>query len=156
MLVSFEGRRLFITTTGGTADQSTGVIALKACAGDIIRFAAKSGSNNFDHAVLIADVRQLGDDEILEGFSPATTSQAEISSASSTEQSPEAVEQTYWFWQCAVIRAGTLGFSLILALYDRDEDGRPRFAGLYRWDLQLTIQCSPASTATAQKQERTP
>jgi len=153
-----ESRQLFITTTAGTADQSTGAIALKACAGDIIRFIAKSGSNNFEHAVVIADVRLIGDDEmILEGFSPATKSQAEISLASNTEQAPEAAEQTFWFWQCAVVRTGTLGFSLILALYDRDEDGRPRFAGLYRWDLQLTIHCRPASPkTTAQKQERTP
>ncbi len=155
--VGFDRGQMVVTTTVGTADQATGEVAFNACAGDTVRFFAKSGSNNFEDAVLIEVIRRSGDGEILEGFAPVALPQTLVTPASEAgEQPAKPVEQEFWFWQCAVAGEGTQGFSLILALYDRDEDGQPRFAGLYRWDLQLTVQCSPLPPeANTQKQEKT-
>lgn len=156
--VSFDAGQMIVTTTVGTADQGTGDITFNACAGDTVRFYAKSGSNNFELTVLIQDIRQTENDEILEGFELVNLPQTGIAPASDAgEQTAEPVEQQFWFWQCAIAGEGTQTVSLILVLYDRDEDGQPRFAGLYRWDLQLTVQSSPLPPdANTQNQERTP
>ena len=155
--VSFDRGQMIVTTTVETADQGTGDITFNACAGDTVRFYAKSGSNNFELTALIQDIRQTEDDEILEGFELVNLPQTGIAPASEAgEQTAEPVEQEFWFWQCAIAGEGTQTVSLILALYDRDEEGQPRFAGLYRWDLQLTVQSSPLPPdANTQKQERT-
>jgi len=154
--VSFDRGQMIVTTTVETADQGTGDITFNACAGDTVRFYAKSGSNNFELTALIQDIRQTEDDEILEGFELVNLPQTGIAPASEAgEQTAEPVEQEFWFWQCAIAGEGTQTVSLILALYDRDEEGQPRFAGLYRWDLQLTVQSSPLPPdANTQKQER--
>lgn len=156
MAVSFDSGQMTVTTTVGIADHATGDIAFSADAGDTVRFFAKSGSNNFEHAVLIEDIRHAADDEILEGFELAKQPRtAIVPAAEAGEQPAQPVEQEFWFWQCAVAREGAQRFNLILALYDRGEDGQPRFAGLYRWDLQLTVSCSPlppeANTQTREK-----
>lgn len=155
--VSFDRGQMIVTTTVGTADQDTGGLTFNACAGDTVRFFAKSGSNNFEHAVLIENILPAGDDEILEGFELVNLPLTGIAPASEAgEHTAEPVEQQFWFWQCAIVGEGTQTVSLILALYDRDEEGQPRFAGLYRWDLQLTVQSSPLPPdANTQKQERT-
>ena len=156
--VSFERGQMIVTTTAGTADQNTGDITFDASAGDTVRFFAKSGSNNFEHAVLITDISHIGDDNILEGLAPVKLPQIGIAPASEGGgKLAKPTKHEFWFWQCAVACEGTRGHSLILALYDRDENGQPRFAGLYRWDLQLTVQCSPLPPdENTQKQERTP
>ena len=158
MTVSFERGQMIVTTTVGTADQRTGDITFGACAGDTVRFFAKSGSNNFEHVVLITDISPTGDDEVLEDFAPVKLPQIGITPASEGGgKLAKPVKHEFWIWQCAVACEGTQDHSLILALYDREENGQPRFAGLYRWDLQLTVQCSPLPPdENTQKQERTP
>jgi Inclusion body protein len=155
--VRLDSGQMFVTTTAGTADQGTGIIPFNASVGDIVRFYAKSGSNNFEHAVLIKDVRYTGDDKILEGSELVKLQRMVITPGSDAAvQTEEAIESTFWFWQGVVAGEGTQGYSLVLALYDRDANGRPRFAGLYRWGLQLTVQPSPLPPeANTQKQERT-
>jgi hypothetical protein len=145
--IGFERGQMTVTTTAGTADRSTGDIACSAEAGDTVRLFAKSGSNNFEHAVLIAAIRHAEGDEVLKDSAPVNQPRASIVPASQAGGQPTKppVEHEFWFWQCAVACEGIQSLSLILALYDRDEDGQPRFAGLYRWDLQLTVSSSPLS-----------
>jgi hypothetical protein len=142
--VGFDRGQMIVTTTVGAAAQGTGAIALNASAGDTLRFFAKSGSNNFEHAVLIHDIRRNGDDEPPERAASVNLLRTGITPAAQAHEQPEqGADREFWFWQYAVPREGTQSYSLHLALYDRDEDGQPRFAGLYRWDLQLTIQDGP-------------
>ncbi|MEJ1967760.1 MAG: AidA/PixA family protein [Rhizomicrobium sp.] len=151
--IGFVSGQFAATATGGTMDQDTGDIALDACAGDTVRFFAKSGSNNFEHAVLIEDMRGIGTDNILENFELLKLPRMGlIPTAEMAGQSAKVVQQVSWFWQCAVVGEGTHGCSLVLALHDRDEEGQPRFAGLYRWDLKLTVHCDPTNA----QEEKTP
>ncbi len=156
-VVSFDGGQIIVTTTSGTVDQSTGDLTLNASLGDSVCFYAKSGSNNFEDAVLVQRLDQTVDEAVLEDAALLKLPQIEIAPAAQAgEQPAKSVEQDFWFWQCTVVGEGTQTFSLILALYDRDEAGQPRFAGLYRWDLQLTVLCSPPPDENTQQQERTP
>ncbi len=144
--VGFDRGQMIVTTTVGAADQGTGAIALNASAGDTLRFFAKSGSNNFEDAVLIRDIRRNGDDETPEHALPVNLMGPGITPAAQAQEQPaRGADREFWFWQYAVPGEGTQSYSLHLALYDRDEDGQPRFAGLYRWDLKLTVQSSPPS-----------
>jgi hypothetical protein len=146
----------------GSTDQETGAIAVNAAAGDTLRFYAVSGSNNFDAAVLIQDVvcddGIDADDAILEQVALVNLQQQTILPASQAgKPTVTAVGRQFWFWQCAVAGEGSQDFSLVLALYGRDEDGQPRHAGLYRWDLNLTVQATSRPTdESTQQQERTP
>ena len=142
--VGFDTGQLIVTTTQAavaTAATAKGVIAVDAGTGDTVRIYAKSGSNNFEDAVLIKDVRRTGDDEILETFAPVEFTRSAVApGADAQAPSVDVTDQDFWFWQGAVADAGTQGLSVTLALYSRDEDGQPRFAGLYRWDLALTVK----------------
>ena len=160
--VSFDSGQLIVTAMPGSTDQATGAIAVNAAAGDTLRFYAVSGSNNFDAAVLIQDVACANsidaDDAIFEAAALVNLQQQTILPASQAgEPAVTAASQEFWFWQCAVAGEGPQDFSLVLALYGRDEDGQPRHAGLYRWDLNLTVQATSRPTdESTQQQERTP
>jgi hypothetical protein len=154
--VSFDRGQMIVTSTAGTVDAVTGDITIDAQVGDTLRFFAKSGSNNFEYAVLLDRIVRDGDEDITGQLKSVNVSQilpAPVAKAEGDTANP--AEQDFWFWQCAVVGEGRQSFSLIIALYDRDEEGQPRFAGLYRWDLQLTVQCSPPPEAITQKRERT-
>lgn len=149
--VSFDSGRLIVTAMPGRADQDTGGIIVNAGIGGTIRFYAVSGSNNFDAAVLIQDVIPddsiEADDAILGEIALVNLQQQSVAPATPPgELAVTDVNREFWFWQCAVAGEGSQNFSLVLALYGRDEDGQPRHAGLYRWDLTLTVQTSSRST----------
>jgi len=70
----------------------------------------------------------------------------------SAEKIQEPVEQDFWFWQGAVAGEGSQRCRLLLSLYARDENtGQPRFAGLFRTDLQLTVSSSLPPEAEPQE-----
>lgn len=145
--ISFDSGRLIVTAMPGNANQDTGAIAVSADTGDTLRFYAVSGSNNFDAAVLIQDVipnDSIGaDDAILHGIALVNLQQQTIAPAAQAgEPAVTDVDQEFWFWQCTVAGEGSQDLSLLLALYGRDENGQPRHAGLYRWDLNLTVQAT--------------
>jgi hypothetical protein len=149
--VSFDSGRLIVTAMPGSADQDTGAISVNAATGDTLRFYAVSGSNNFDAAVLIQDVivddSIAADDTIFSELALVNLQQQAVAPATPAgELAVTDLNQEFWFWQCAVAGEGSQNFSLVLALYGRDEDGQPRHAGLYRWDLNLTVQTTSRST----------
>ena len=149
--VSFDSGRLIVTAMPGSADQDTGAISVNAATGDTLRFYAVSGSNNFDAAVLIQDVIPddsiEADDTIFDEIALVNLQQQAVAPATPAgELAVTDVSQEFWFWQCAIAGEGSQNFSLVLALYGRDEAGQPRHAGLYRWDLTLTVQTSSRST----------
>lgn len=155
--VSFDGRQMIVTTTAGAVDPDTGAITVVAAAGDLIRFYAKSGSNNFESAILIDDIGLGGDEQIVDGLALVSLPGMAIAPGVLSGEKPEKQHrQKFWFWQCAVAGDGTRDFSLDLALYGRDDNGQPDLAGLYRWDLQFTVQCSPRPEGNAAGQESTP
>lgn len=135
---------MLVTATGGVTNQGTGDVAFDARAGDVVRFFVTSGSNNFEQAVLLQDIRHAGGDEVLEGFECVTQQRTGIAPASVTSVLPaRLVPRRFWFRQSEVAREGTGSYHLVFALYDRDEQGRPRFAGHYQWDPRLTVRFSP-------------
>jgi hypothetical protein len=149
--VNFDSGRLIVTAMPGSADQDTGGIIVNAGIGDTLRFYAVSGSNNFDAAVLIQDVITddgiAADDMIFNEIALVNLQQQAVAPATPPgELAATDANREFWFWQCAVAGEGSQNFSLVLALYGRDEDGQPRHAGLYRWDLTLTVQATSRST----------
>lgn len=137
--VAIDSGALILTSTAQAATPAGGPAALAAGIGDRLRFYAITGSNNFEDAVLINDIRTLADRSI-SGFAPVRLQRtAVLPEAGAQAASIGTPEQDFWFWQGAVADHGIQDCSLVLALYRRDETGRPRFAGFYRWDLQLTV-----------------
>lgn len=132
---------MIVTAAGGATHQGTGDVAFDARAGDTVRFFATSGSNNFEQSVHIQDIRQAGGEEILVGFKSVAEERMGLAPASGTSVLPaRLVPQRFWFYQCEAARGGSGSYQLVLALYTRDEDGQPRFAGLYQWEPRITIR----------------
>ena len=133
---------LVLATTAAQAErQASNRIALEACAGDTVRFYAKSGSNNFEGAVLIEDIGPIGDQDSLQGFALFNVGRSTVAPRDYASVFPaRSSEQDFWFWQCGVTKDGLPHCSVLLAVYDRDEQGRPRLAGHYRWGLRLAVK----------------
>ena len=148
---------LIVTAMPGNADPATGDITVVADTGDTLRFYAVSGSNNFDDAVLIQNAIAVsrGDDPVVEPATLVNLQQAALAPASDGDGLKAAAsDQEFWFWQSAA-GAGSRNFSFSLALYGRDEDGQPRQAGLYRWDLALTVLPTEPSETDTPTEEKT-
>ena len=144
--VDAESAELIVTSTVQTTDRAAGPIAFTAGIGDTVRIYAITGSNNFEDAVLIKDVRRTGTDEPIAGFAPVDLRRSAIvPGADAQELAADTADQDFWFWQGTVADYGLQDCSLVLALYARDESGQPRFAGLYRWALQLTVSDDTAN-----------
>ena len=141
------------TTTAQAAPRASNKIELDACAGDTIRFYAKSGSNNFEGVVLIEDISAVNDRDSLQDFALFNVQRSTVTPHDFASVFPvRSSEQDFWFWQCVVAADGEPHCSVLLAVYDRDEQGRPRFAGHYRWVLQLTVKStSPPAVPTKER-----
>ena len=138
--------QLIVTSPVQTSARAAGPVAFAADIGDTVRIYAITGSNNFEEAVLIKDIRRTGTDEPIEGFAPVELQRSAIVPGADAEMpSIDTADQSFWFWQGTVAGHGIQDCSLVLALYARDETGQPRFAGLYRWDLQLTVSDETAN-----------
>ncbi len=152
-----RSRSVLATSAAQTGPQASNTVALEVSAGDVIRFYAKSGSNNFEDAALIADISPLGKSDILQDFMLVDVEQSTVIPCDYDNVFPARfTEQDFWFWQCVVSADGALQCSVLLAAYDRDEQGRPRFAGYFRWGLQLTLKLtspSPVVSITERRHE---
>jgi hypothetical protein len=149
--VDIAGGQLIMTTASGLADHGAGTVAVDAVVGDRIRFYAKSGSNNFEHSVLIAAIAARGEADALADLAPVYIERVGIAPAAQAQDQLAAPSpQNFRFWQGVAAHDGTQELSLILALFDRDDEAQPRFAGLYRWDVALTVNLSapPATEPT--------
>jgi hypothetical protein len=133
---------LVLATTAAQAErQASNRIALEVCAGDTVRFYAKSGSNNFEGAVLIEDIGPIGDQDSLQSFALLNVGRSTVAPHDYASVFPaRSSEQDFWFWQCVVTTDGQPHCSVLFAVYDRDEQGRPRLTGRYRWGLRLTVK----------------
>lgn len=116
--------------------------------GDCLRIYAVSGSNNFEDAVLLADVGTGGETSVLDRFALVALDQIPIApSDAPMTLSADSDEQEFWFWQSRIAGEGTQECHAVLAVYGRDDHGRPRFAGLYRWDFPLTVTLTEPSAS---------
>lgn len=138
---------LIVTTTSGSVDADTGAVTVLADEGDLIRFYATSGSNNFEAAVLLDDIAFGGDDRIVDDTALVALPGMAWTPASETPLtlSHDGGAQEFWFWQSKVAGDGTQACQAVLALYARDDRGRPRLAGLYPWDFPLTVTLTEPS-----------
>jgi len=136
--VAPESAALILTSSVRAATAGTAAVA--AGIGDTLRFYAITGSNNFEDAVLINDIRRTGTYHSIAGFAPVCVQRdAVVPEPDADPTSIGTSAQDFWFWQGIVADHGIQDCSLVLSLYRRDETGAPRFAGFYRWDLQLTV-----------------
>ena len=151
--VSPRGGFVVATTTAQALRQASNTIALEAGAGDTVRIYAESGSRNFEGAILIEDIATIDDGDSLQGFALVNVRRSTVAPYDYNSVFPARFsEQDFWFWQCAVAADGAPHCSVLLAVYDRDERGRPRFAGHYRWVLQLTVKLtSPPPVQTRER-----
>jgi hypothetical protein len=153
--VSSRSGFVVATTTAQTVRQASNNLALDVYAGDTIRFYAKSGSNNFEDAFLIEDMSPIGDRDSLQGFTLLNVSRSTVTPNDYNSAFPARFsDRDFWFWQCVVAADGEQHCSVLLAVYDRDERGRPRFAGHYRWVLQLTAKLSSPPPAVQTRERR--
>jgi hypothetical protein len=154
--VSPHSEFVLATTAAQTVRQASSRIAVEVSAGDTVRFYAKSGSNNFEGAALIEDMSPISDHDSLQDFALVKFERSTVAPSGNADVFPARFsEQDFWFWQCVVTTDGEPHCNVLLAVYDRDEQGRPRLAGRYRWVLQLTVKLTqpPASPPT---EENTP
>lgn len=140
-VVSPDSGLVLATTAAQTARRASHQIALDAGAGDTVRFYAKSGSNNFESAVLIEDISPIDDRDSLQDFALLNVERSAVAPDGDACVFPaRSSEQVFWFWQCVVTTDGKPRCSILLAVFDRDGQGQPRLAGHYRWGLQLTVK----------------
>ena len=146
-------RSTFVLATAAAQSErgASHALALDAAAGDAVRFYAKSGSNNFEGAVLIEHISPIGDRDSLQGFTLLQEERSTVAPRGYAGVFPaRPCAQDFWFWQCVVATGGEPHCSVLLAVYDRDEHGRPRLAGRYRWVLQLTVKTTSPPPGTNQ------
>ena len=137
---------MVVTGAAGATNQGPGDVAFDASPDAAVRFFVKSGSNNFEHAVLIRDLHHLGGDEVLQGFQFVAEEKSGIAPASATSVLPaQNVQQWFSFYQCDIAGEGTGSYCLVLELWDRDEGGQPRFAGHHHLHSRITVHFSPSS-----------
>ncbi|MGN6572595.1 MAG: AidA/PixA family protein [Pseudolabrys sp.] len=131
---------LILTSSARQSGLATS-LSVTAAVGDLVRIYAISGSNNFEDAVLIRNVRCDSAQGQIESFAPVSFERSTVVPGAdfADTSSADTTDQDFWFWQGTVAGHGIQDCSLVLALYTRDEAGAPRFSGLYRWDLQLTV-----------------
>jgi hypothetical protein len=154
-LVGPHSGLVLATTAAQTVRGASNQVALDADAGDTIRFCAKSGSNNFEGAVLIEDISPINDRDSLQGFALLNAERSTVTPHGDDSVFPARfAARDFWFWQCVVATDGEPHCSVLLAVYDRDEQGRPRLAGHYRWDLQLTVTSTSPPPAVQTKERR--
>jgi hypothetical protein len=154
--VSPHSEFVLATTAAQTVRQASNRIAVDVSAGDTVRFYGKSGSNNFDDGVLIEDMSPSSDRGSLQDFALMEFERSTVVPNGNADVFPARFsEQDFWFWQCAVATDGEPHCNVLLAVYDRDEQGRPRLAGRYRWVLQLTVKLTPPP-ASPPTEENTP
>lgn len=131
---------MVVPAGGGDRDPVTGDVVLKACPGDTLRFFLSSGSNNFDQAVLLEDVRLSAGDAILGDCDRQGEERAGIAPASQTEVLPARfIPRTFQFGQCQVSGQGTGTYALVFPIFHRDDEGQPYPIGHYRWVMKLTV-----------------
>jgi hypothetical protein len=154
-VVSPDSGFVLATTAAQTVGQASNKIALHACAGDTVRFYAKSGSNNFDGAIFIEDISPIDDCDNLQGFALLNAERSTVTPHDDASVFPARLfEQDFWFWQCVVTTDGEPHCNILLAIYDRDEQGRPRLVGHYRWVLHLTVKLTSPPPAVQTKERR--
>jgi hypothetical protein len=154
-LVGPRSRLVTASSAAQTERAASNTVALEVGAGNIIRFYAKSGSNNFEDAVLIADIGPVGDGDVLQDFTIVEVERNTVAPRDYDHVFPARFpERDFWFWQCVVTTDGNLHCSVLLAAYDRDEQGRPSFAGYYRWSLRLTLKLTSPSPIVSIKERR--
>ncbi len=137
---SLRSRLVLATSVTQTVRGASNKVALEVCAGDNVRFYAKSGSNNFEDAVLIESISPIDDGDTLQDFALVSAERNTVAPHDDDNIFPARFpQQKFWFWQCVVTTDGQPHCDVLLAVYDRDEQGRPRFVGHYRWGLQLTV-----------------
>lgn len=119
-------------------------LVISARMGDVLRIYAVSGSYNFESAALLADVQpQSRSDaaDVAGAFELVVVEQTPVTPTSDPLVATSDSDETeFWFWQATIAAAGTQQCHAVLALYGRDDQGQPSFAGLYRWDLALTVK----------------
>jgi len=146
-----RSKLVLATTAAQTVQRASNKIAFDVAAGATVRFYAKSGSNNFEDAVLIEDISPIDDGGALQDFALANVERNTVAPRDYDSVFPARLpERDFWFWQCAVATDGDQHCSVLLAAFDRDEQGRPRLAGHYRWALQLTVTLTSPSSPTHQ------
>lgn len=150
-LIRPRSRLIWASSAGQSARRGPNTIALELDAGDTICFSAKSGSNNFEEAALIEDIGPADDSGALQDFTLVSAERNTVAPRDYDRIFPARFpEQEFWFWQCTAAAGGEAYCSVLLAVFDRDEQGRPYLAGHYRWTLQLTVTLTPAASSTHQ------
>lgn len=119
-------------------------LVISARLGDVLRIYAVSGSYNFESAALLAGVQPQSRSnaaDVVGAFELIVVEQTPVTPTSEPlAVSDDSDETEFWFWQATIVGGGTQQCHAVLALYDRDDEGQPSFAGLYRWDLALTVK----------------
>jgi nematocidal protein AidA len=148
--IPHEQGYMIVSGTSGVTSQGGADVAFDALPGDTVRFFATSGSDNFDQAILVRAIRHAGGDEVLGGFELVVEPGDGVVPGSTESPLPAgSAAQTYWFWQCDVEGEGTESLSFVIALYVRNQKGKPVFAGFYRWDPKITVRFISTSTETS-------
>jgi hypothetical protein len=132
------------TTTAQALWQASNTIALDVDVGDTVCIYAKSGSHNFEGAVLIEDISLINDSDSLQSFALVSVPRSTVTPYDYNSVFPARFsEQNFWFWQCyqaSVITAGTEGYEVRFALYTRDPNtGKPVLKGYYYWDPTIRV-----------------
>jgi hypothetical protein len=132
---------MVVTGAAAATMQGPGDIAFDTDPDAAVRMFVTSGSNNFEHAVLLRHVHHVGGDEVLRRLRPVTEDRIGVAPASPTSVLPaQHLSQRFSFHHGDIAGEGIGNYRLGLELWDRDTDGQPRIAGNYQWDSQIAVR----------------
>jgi hypothetical protein len=131
---------MVVTASQEVTNQGTGDVAFAAAAGDTLRFFISSGSNNFEQPVLLAGIRHVAGDEILQGCTNHIVKRECIAPGQHEALRVRLVRRQFLLCQSVVAGSGTGSYEMVFALYDHGEEAQLRQVGQYRWAMQLTAQ----------------
>ncbi len=131
----------FMVATSNTMSGSgTGDLEFSANVGDTVRFFAVSASNNFEDSVLLYGITRYSGDNVFGPFSSLTFTKNGVSPSGPSVLPAHIGSQQFWFYQSSVTNAGTEGYRIVFALYERDPNGNPTLFGYYQWDPTIQVR----------------
>jgi nematocidal protein AidA len=133
----------FMIATGTTINSGQGTANpdFNAVVGDTIRVSATSGSDNFEDAVHLYDVRKCAGADVLSPFHYQDFTKFNAAPHSQSELPAEFRRKAFCFYQANVIAEGTQSYIVQFALYTRDlNTGQPVIFGYFFSEPRITVK----------------
>lgn len=130
-----------VATSNTMSGSGTGDLTFSALVGDVVRFFGVTASNNFENSALIYALPRFSGDQVFSEFESKMFTKSGVE-PTGTAVIPATINPTmkFWFFEADVVGAGTEGYKVTFALYNRDNSGHPVLFGYFSWDPTISVK----------------